>query len=556
MDLDFKITKFEDIAYYFMKAKAGPLASKDRASGESLCVGAAQFQIAGGFVLPSDQTFLDRFTEENIKNRIETISETNIIAASEVDVKNKKNIALNQYTNIVGLIDKKTTVDDTCFISKKSNITAFSLIDPDPMVANDEIRNYSTITYKTKQITSIHLSGDGPIAPKKPKDAPKDALKPPPQSIEQFLSSEFTKYGLVGKEISVICGDTNITTGKTLGGLTRETIGKQISLALKNIFIGDWLVIMSELKIDKIRTGSFLRNPQIEKSKFKKEGDDGEADGTILAIKLGNDNMTLNAINDMDFPNYYSFYLNDECKLGTSRNETYFSFQTDNNNCLEKPNNKLKDRIFLDHSVLQIPLNNLNRLLGIVDDENEDTTSNLIVLNLGSMQNSGLKSWYLKYVKFQNLITTLDTTVYNYIKSFNSNLPNYNTIIGSKMLTKEEKKDGIIGIDQQPITTITQDQLTMLCNIIQQVIKLFDENLTANAESLISRFNIILNPLSTAIATVGFKPSANNGLVWSTGPKRGGTKNCRKRSLRKKRLSKSSRSKRLSRSSRRKTTHK
>lgn len=443
-------TTFGEVAKYFTSAKHFK-------TGEPItlfCKGAEDFQIAGGFLLPTNQVFLDRFNANFIKGRIERISNGNIIAASEVDDDNK--VTSTQYNGIIGPGGTPVTglIKDTCFIS--TNI-------PNINYDNTAKKPYNIINYGGKKIASIHLRGDGP---KKPK-----VKQIPAQSIEEFLRTEFDTFG-IGPDIDVICGDTNITISKCTEKNTREEIGKKISNALSAIFPGtNWLVIMSELEISKIRMGSFLRNPQVEKSKIPTPGDNGEADGTIIAIKIPT-LVTSEYIIDQKFPVHYSVYLgNTTLKKGITDQKTYFSFDTANDKCMNE-NNQLTDAIFLDHSVLQISNKLLFELMGLPAVEVQ-RNSNLIVLNLGSMQNSGQKSWKLQYAKYQPYIEQLDRTVYDYIKrpnTTNHKLPKYDMIIGSGMKDPEGKTGTA---DKIPIV-ISQPELDKICSVIQGVVALFE----------------------------------------------------------------------------------
>ena len=477
-ELEFIPTNLSEMSMYFMTAKNPrmPLRKNgktfERSPPVSLCPNAASLQVAGGFVLPSNQDFLNKLTEPFIKERIQKTAKFNIIAASEVDV--TANIDPKpQFENILG--PPSGYVDDTCFITQLTNIC---LAQKDATAT----RQYDTIQYKGKKIVSIHFAGDGPngktptgVFPK-PGDKNQKITDPTAVTVNDFMKTELEKFQIDPNMDDVICGDTNITNGKTLKK-GESSLGCQISTTLKNFSGGrNWLVIMSELKINKYRAGSFLVNPQMEKSVIPPaEGEtvEGEADGTILAIKLDTslDTITLPELLQIipGYDTWYSFYLNGDEQRGIAKDANYFSFKEDNTTCLTPITNKLTDDVFIDHSVLQIPLAQLNRLLGINNPPNtaganpSDTVgSNLIVLNLGSMQNSGLKSWNLKYGKFQIFIKILDNVVYDLIKSSNpdAELPDYNNITGKKL-------------PLIPIKTSKQ-QLDVMCALINNVIDVFD----------------------------------------------------------------------------------
>ena len=87
-------------------------------------------------------------------------------------------------------------------------------------------------------------------------------------------------------------------------------------------------------------------------------------------------------------------------------------------------------RIFLDHSVVQIPFNILYNLL--IPGKNLNNQYRLISLNMGSIVNSGKKNWNTKYVEYYDSIKEADKALYNLLR-INPSLPEYDEIIGTEI---------------------------------------------------------------------------------------------------------------------------
>ena len=245
-------------------------------------------QYIGGFDLPFFVK-LEYINPESVFNRlVYFLSNSNIIAASEL-------IKMGAF-DIFSLIDKFTTSKqttntdnarfygfntDTGFITDK-----FTDNDADTFNDND------LFIYKNLKILSIHLRSTGPNTSSGPDGYNKTSHNKTYLTIEQFIEYEFSDKQ-IKKNVNVICGDTNITESKSRykePNITRDTLGKQIASALNKYFSEpnkEWLVLMSSHKIIKNRHGFILRNQQLLKSiPISKADTVGEADGTILAIKI------------------------------------------------------------------------------------------------------------------------------------------------------------------------------------------------------------------------------------------------------------------------------
>jgi hypothetical protein len=412
-------------------------------------------QIAGGFQLPTNPDFLKRLTVENIYDRVSKIGDTNLVFASEINDEPITDVSLVNMVNF----NKRTLTDIDCgFFYKVSNLpqtTSVEIIQTKDIYESADKKIYLTtkgdkkgkpktidisiITIPLSESTnevclSIHLPGDGLIGAYF--DSANDHKKI--ETIENFLTLSLP---VLPAAPLLICGDTNLTS-KKCNGLIRDKIGRQISQALKAIYKVDYLVIMSNIKVKKFRSGFLLINRQLKKSTYKAKTVD-EEDGTIIALRLPSDKLDITKLESL--PSHYSCYLNDKTEKNASSSESkdIYSFETDNDDCVDDYG-AAKDIVFLDHSVLQCSTAFVNDVTGITIPGN---IQNIVSLNLGSIANSGLKNWNTSNIKYASQIALADKALYEkvlpLIASSNS-APVYEEIVGSS--------EGPNGLDEIIIT--------------------------------------------------------------------------------------------------------
>lgn len=359
---------------------------------------------------------------------------------------------------------------DTGFITSLENSTKAEIFDDNDL-----------FSFKDLKILSIHFDSSGPNGPhllKYDEDhytlvIPEGPTKKMPLSIVEFIEYQFRIKNKIKetdkKLVNVICGDTNITVAKSKTiepTITRDTLGQQIAIGLNNFFYTykqEWLVLMSSNPIIKNRRGFVLKNQQLGKSlpetKIEKIG---EADGTILAIKIFTDKKE-------EIINYWkTYFLNDNRETSSKEFVIYChknSYPVDNNtnthflnlskevfNRLDEKEkeehfkrhhafnfkvsstlamtakNRPREKIFLDHSVLYTELDILNIFIkGNICFtyaeyfEKKQIPINtigpqLIVLNLNSMINTQ-QSWNLNVRNHLSEINKLDEALFNIMKS-------------------------------------------------------------------------------------------------------------------------------------------
>lgn len=363
---------------------------------------------------------------------------------------------------------------DTGFITNLENSTKAEFFDDNDL-----------FSFKDLKILSIHFDSGGPNGPHLVKYAvpddystlviSEDPTKKIPLSIDEFIEYQFrikNKIKETDKQlVNVICGDSNITVAKskTLANkITRDMLGQQIAIGLNNFFYTykykqEWLVLMSSNPIIKNRRGFVLKNQQLGKSlpetKIEKIG---EADGTILAIKIFTDKKK-------EIIDYWkTYFLNDNRETRSKEFVIYChenSYPVDNDtnthflnlskevfNTLDEKGkeehfkrhhafnfkvsstlpmttiNRPREKIFLDHSVLYTELDILNIFIkGNICFtyaeyfEKKQIPINtigpqLIVLNLNSMINTQ-QSWNLNVRNHLSEINKLDEALFNIMKS-------------------------------------------------------------------------------------------------------------------------------------------
>ena len=428
---------------------------------------AAVFQLTGGFEIPSDVTpdNLERLnTTEILKRLLTTSNGNNVIAVSEfgngikaeytTDLNNTKDPNNPNETlakRIPGL-DGNTFILDTCF------------------VLGNEVPNVNTvpnvITVDGISIASVHFSGDGPNSMVSHQVGDDFISQVGDDFISEFIKRELESVGINSNaNINIVCGDTNITRSKInkFAILSHTDIGPKIALGLSKHLGGNWLVIMSNCKVDKVRTGFVVLNQQLKKSTKTKSP---EEDGTIIAIKYNEDLPTL-----IDLPNHYKCY-NSEGLINNDNENNNNATENNNNadimkfteNILDDNTKLYIDNIFLDHSVVQISSGMLTEIL------NKTILWNLISINMGSIVNSKHKNWNTRYIKNYKLIQQADEAIYQLLKEYNQtplpdqtsppDLPLYDNIEGSTLVNQTVRYDQNFISEKKIINELT--------NVIEQ----------------------------------------------------------------------------------------
>jgi hypothetical protein len=301
---------------------------------------------------------------------------------------------------------------DTGFVINQKLPTILSTISHKPETSGKSIT--SVLNFNGIKIASIHLPGDGPNGDGKPDG-------PGPVSISKFLDDNL---GTLPKDVNVVCGDTNITVSKSLSGVKRE---EEITNWFQTKLGGKWIVLMSGVKVGKHRRGFILRNQQLPKS-VPESTNDTEADGTIMAIKLGSD-IDINKDNVMSIVMSIVSGLKELNHSVDESSVDALTFEVPPEDCLYKSSGSPVEKIWLDHSVLSIDM----ATLCVLTDKtyNTEYPRNLIVVNMGSIVNAENKSWNTKYLLYQSEINQADRDVYEIVRKYNpEKLPEYNDIDG------------------------------------------------------------------------------------------------------------------------------
>lgn len=374
-------------------------------------------QTVGGFdVNTTNETTLKYLEVENVYKRLGTLAVNNLIAVSELIKDVPDNVV---YRNI------KPNNIDGC--EEDTGFVAIPIMSQLP--GNIRVKSIGTEA-NTIKIASIHLPGDGP---KTLKDKENDADK----SIAAFLNNNLVN--IEGINVDVVCGDTNITVAKSLNKDDKDNREKNICNYFYSFFNGPSLVVMSNIQVGKHRRGFMLRNQQLKKS-VPESHHESEADGTIMAIKLSRD-VTAEIITELQvslgqhITCVYKLNASEEPTLisGTYETVAALQFTRPIESCVDT-DGKPTEKVWLDHSVLYIPFDMLCKLTGKIYTE-KAYPRNLIVVNMGSIVNSGKKNWNTQYISKSNEIKDADMEIYNLIRNANPDkaLPEYNNIIGSEM---------------------------------------------------------------------------------------------------------------------------
>ena len=374
----------------------------------------SKFQTTGGFAIKSlDKKTLSYIQVDNVYRRLGYLATNNIVAVSEC------------------VKDTDGVVNQNLISPNHPNLHMYGCDTDTGFVINADLSNISsTISHKTVtsgksepsilnfngiKIASIHLPGDGPNGDGKPDG-------PGPLSIFDFLEANL---GSLPTDVNVVCGDTNITVSKSLSDVKRE---EEITEWFEKKLHGKWIVLMSGVKVGKHRRGFILRNQQLQKS-VSESTNDTEADGTIMAIKLGSDiakDKVMSIVSALKELNHSV----DESSVDA------LTFEVPSEDCLQ-PDGSPVEKIWLDHSVLSI---NMATLCVLTDKTyNTQYPRNLIVVNMGSIVNANHKNWNTKYLLYQSEINQADRDVYEIVRKHNlsAGLPEYDDIDGKEIKDTE-----------------------------------------------------------------------------------------------------------------------
>lgn len=304
------------------------------------------------------------------------------------------------------LCGKKDLYDDNSFIFKGLNKLT---IDKELTFSNGletfnkpmRLKPFSNLKYIVSNginILNVHLPSDGPSK----------------ETIDVFLNKYLpTQLELNNIIPDLIVGDTNITCSKTnslnVSNENRENIMKQMVDSIKKLYVdNNWALLMNTTNVNKIRSYGILLNQQPKKTN-KEEA--SEPDGTAIFIKVDK-SMTPEKIQELSKINFgqnWILLFNDTFYRYKHENVDFLKFDTNiNGGCLDT-NGFLIDRLFIDHTPVQISFNAIKQMTN--KTELQQTWKNIVVLNAGSITNS-TKNWILNILPCINDIQKIDETLY------------------------------------------------------------------------------------------------------------------------------------------------
>ena len=303
------------------------------------------------------------------------------------------------------LCGKKDLYDDNAFIFKGLNK---STIDKELTFSNGletfnkpmRVKPFSNLKYIVSNginILNVHLPSDGPSK----------------ETIDVFLNKYLPTQSEINNIIpDLIVGDTNITCSKTnslsVSNENRETIMKQMLESIKKLYGDNWALLMSTISVNKIRSYGILLNQQPKKTNKEETA---EPDGTAIFIKVY-ESITPEKIQEISKNNFgqnWILLFNDTFYRYKHENVDFLKFDTNiNGGCLDT-NGFLIDRIFIDHTPVQISFNAIKQITNKSDLL--QSWKNLVVLNAGSITNS-TKNWILNILPCINEIQKIDESLY------------------------------------------------------------------------------------------------------------------------------------------------
>ena len=241
-----------------------------------------KFQIIGGFVYPTDVKDLNNLKVENVLKRLLNIinnynkRKNNIYAISELVFKDDNYTKNVETENLIQELNKHNIhndsfKDDLGFLSSKLNLKYDFKCDE----YTSELSLYDNF-----KIVNLHFESYGPNANGK-------AI-----TIEEFILNNLLEIDV--ENVKILCGDTNITISKSNRHSNNEindiddkvnlmTLTRKIANGFREVLEKDVVVIMSNIKVKKVRSGFILRNQQLEKS-VPTNIDSAECDGTVIVI--------------------------------------------------------------------------------------------------------------------------------------------------------------------------------------------------------------------------------------------------------------------------------
>jgi hypothetical protein len=418
------------------------------------------YQIMGGFrpvFMDSEEhankkpQFLNRLKVESIFERLKKIATNNLVAVSEMPllvVPKEEHLVSESYKS------DKITYDKKNYNPAKLNIlnVHFSGDGPNQDIKN-EFQEGIIFTFLKEELGKISditqappdvICGDTNITIEK---SSKDSIFKSNALLEQAKATatatakaaaeaaaeEAKAKTTKAAEAAKAAKAQAVEAQAALEIDKRNALGKKIVESLKSIYVGtNWLVIMSNIKVGKYRRGFFIVNQQIKKSVPYNDNEKTDFDGTLIAINLKNkiDETILNKLNENSLISLYVSYPDKEQSKEQSA-DLYVNSQDENlkkeyptKNALQFEKNiedcvdinfTPTEKIFLDHSVLHINYELLCNLVGKEVSSDDTAPQNLIVINMGSIRNAGIKNWRSHLIDKWDDITKIDKELFDAI---------------------------------------------------------------------------------------------------------------------------------------------
>jgi hypothetical protein len=402
-----------------------------------------QCQAIGGFNIDKDI----KVDIDDIYKRLGKIASVNLVALSEAgdylkavrsDHMRNGLIAGMETASINGsILDKiDDKFDDTVFIYKdfkesdkplefnfsETTQPSSKFTYHKPINNTKKFSNLKYINSSGINILNVHLPSSGP-----------EKL----ENIDTFLKDYLpTVAELNETNVNIIVGDTNITCSKcglVINDGNRKLIMQKMLNNVIQIYGDEWALLMSTTYVNKYRSYGILLNQQPIKSTVKGEP---EPDGTAIFIKI-KDKSVINTefFSKNNFGQGWILLCNDTfymdgfelSKLNLIKEiipTKFLQFDTPSMDCLDTTNGILLDKLFIDHTPVQISFDAIKIMTGI--QGTVQTWKNLVVLNAGSITNSTeSKNWKLNILKCMDEIKEIDKELYEGMykeMKFNKNL--------------------------------------------------------------------------------------------------------------------------------------
>jgi hypothetical protein len=462
-------------------------------------------QPLGGFGVEDPLVLKMDGSIDNILKRLGKIASVNLIAITEAGDISKEQADASRFTelgNVKCMVDEKNKqgndvkmIDDNAFIYPKSlveevgqNKELFFIEAPGKMTISLHIgdkKQFSNLKYMSSngiRILNVHLPSSGPEN----------------TGISVFLNKYMPKPSqLVDGIPHLIVGDSNITSSKT-NKTDRNILMKEFRKSINDLYETqeskyEWGLVMNPTKVHKERKGGFLLNQQVNKSNKAAN----EADGSFIAFRY------LKTIKTQ--PNWNTFFVNggafgknwELCLApepastnrpapnatlpispapiipqpgqGTSfggasisdadgiilppireaQQVKFLQFDipiVDIENCLNTETGKMMDRLFIDHTPVEMSLEAIQMLLEPGELIGTPSWKNVIVLNSGSIINSS-KQWDDSITDYVSEIKLHDIKLFNEVVGIliDQGGNNVESIVRkSNTLVEKEKVDVIV----------------------------------------------------------------------------------------------------------------